>query len=167
MANGLSLTVFDPAVTVRAALRALVAVFFAVVVVLNRPAPAVAQQPPPTGNCSTCHGYCPHVGIGSCEYGDGFGGNTCADEPFKHDDHKHCFCGLGGGVCSESMADAQQAAVEGDALDAVAKGGTLSADGLFYLAFRGERRFLRRKCDGALVGEIDLPGKSFRRLWAG
>ncbi len=138
-----------PAISVR-----LLAAVFCAIAIFGRPAPRRGAASV-RGLVQHLPWVLPHVGSGSCEYEDGvIGGNSCTDAPFEHDGNKFCLCGPGGGVCGIPMADAQRKAVERDALDLVARGGTLSADGLFYLAFLGHRQFLRRKCDGALVDEV-------------
>ena len=76
-----------------------------------------------------------------------------------------CFCSYEGGLCflAEAMAPTDREELENEAVEAVAAGRMLPADGLFYLASSAGETVVRWKCDGRVAGRlaaVEIPGRT-------
>lgn len=136
---------------------------------ISQPSSAAAQTgPPPAGWCLDCSGFCPHRGYGECDYTDsGIGSNECLDDPWDFGGKTYCGCFPSGGVCFTGASAGELRELESEALDMLASGDMLPANGPFYLASRGEELILRSKCDGRLAAYIAPPRRTLISAQAG
>ena len=67
-------------------------------------------------------------------------------------------CLIGGGVCGlrADMGVGERSTQEGQALEALANGGVLPADGLFYFGRSNGDLVLRWKCDNSVAGRVAI-----------
>ena len=122
--------------------------------------PLSAQPPPGSTVCFEC--------VDGCESGDGgwacdwagpgrLGGIECRMNGGPLPGSKVCYCYIMGGIC-EGASDGEDSLLAArEALDAVARGNLLPADGLFYVATRGDDLMVRRKCGGRPSVELWWP----------
>jgi len=75
-----------------------------------------------------------------------------------------CHCYAKGGVCEGAPDEGNSLLVEREALDAVMRNNALPADGLFYVATRGNDLIVRRKCGGKAIGRIVVAADGSRSV---
>ena len=120
--------------------------------------PLSAQLPPPGSTaCFECMPGCEEGNGGRlCDWaGPGrLGGIECVVGSGPLPGNPFCFCTYKGGICEGASDDENSLLAQRKALDAVRWGEELPADGLFYVATRGEDLIVRRKCGGEAIGRI-------------
>ena len=118
--------------------------------------------------CQGCDGPCPLEFGSSCEYVNRAGGNTCeqgnmpAPLPGGGDG---CSCAIGGGVCGlkADMGVGERSAHERQALEVLAHGRMLPADGFFYFGRSRGELVLRWKCDNSVAGRVAIADSGRKR----
>lgn len=114
--------------------------------------------------CHDCFGYCYYPGsIGgtACDpagndRGPDYGRTQCSVRIVQNGPFVHCVCQASGGYCSVSalLNPVDRAVLEQEAVETVANGGMLAADGPFFVALRSGETVIRWKCNGDIVGPL-------------
>ena len=126
-------------------------------------AASVAAQVSDNPDCLTCTASClDGEGEGNeCEINGprNIGGNGCRvntiplPEPLEG---LRCWCLYIEGLCwvPQAMSPGDRAKLEHEAVEVVAEGGMLPADGFFFLGSRPGELVVRWKCDGRVAGHV-------------
>lgn len=128
------------------------------------PIPPALEPSPVAAYCAGCGGGCDFDAGSSCAPAGVYGMDACStdihdldyggDEPLTV-----CQCDRSGGsLCEGTLAfgSIERDAMEQEAITVVASGGTLPADGPFFVALNRHESVVRWKCSGTVAGRVAI-----------
>ena len=127
------------------------------------PIPPALEPSPVAAYCAGCGGGCRFDVGSSCAPAKILGMNSCRtniiDVPWDEGVLTVCHCDRDGGtLCEGALAfgSIERDAMEQEAITVVASGGTLPADGSFFVALNRDESVVRWKCSGTVAGRVAI-----------